>query len=207
MIVRRWQTFIHRGIFDNEAYPLIAFDGDSMALGLGPGYNMDNVAYAAKRVSCAVGGQTAVTMAANAATTIVPLYDSLRRNTLVVWAGINDLAGGATGADTYAVLAAYCTARKAEGWQIILLTAISNVNDVTGLPGFVTERLTLNALLRSNWATFVDYLLDGTLDSRLGATGAYADTTYFIDGVHLTSVGQAIIMDRMLPMLRELEYA
>jgi lysophospholipase L1-like esterase len=140
----------------------------------------------------AVSAQTIDDM--DAQTSVTATYDSRKGNqVLVVWAGTNDIYFGATGAATYALLAAYCAARRAVGFKVVVLTCLPRSN--AGTPaGFNTDRATLNTSIRANWATFADALADVAADSRIGDDGDELDTTYFdADKVHMNATGYGVI--------------
>lgn len=127
-------------------------------------------------------------------TSVDATYDA-RKGTmvLVIWAGTNDIYFGATGAATHTLLAAYCAARRAVGFKVVVLTALSRSN--AGTPaGFNTDRGILNTAIRANWSTYADALADVAADSRIGDNGDELDTTYFdADKVHMNATGYGVI--------------
>lgn len=153
-----------------------------------------------------VGGQTMATMATDAATQIDPLYYPPQRQVVIAWGGTNDLYFGASAATTYARIVAYATARKAAGWRVILLTILPRSN--SGTPaGFEVARQAVNASLLADFpaatgeagittgAAYADYLVHVGGDSMIGDAGDELNTTYYLDKVHLTSAGYAIVAD------------
>jgi lysophospholipase L1-like esterase len=140
----------------------------------------------------AVSAQTIDDM--DAQTSVTATYDSRKGNqVLVVWAGTNDIYFGNTAAGTYALLSAYCAARRAEGYKVVVLTALPRSN--AGTPGdFNTTRATFNTSIRAGWATFADALADVAADSRIGDNGDELDTTYYdADKVHMNATGYGVI--------------
>lgn len=120
-----------------------------------------------------------------------------QNNILVVWIGTNDMAvDGTDGVPLEADLAAYCAARRNNGWKVIVLTAIDRQN--AGLPGdFQTQRAAFNAAVVSNWAAYADALVDVAADTRLDDA---TDTTYFAaDKIHLNATGYGVVADLIWP--------
>lgn len=151
----------------------------------------------------AQGGVTLAFINEIAAVWIDPVYDATAANNVnIIWSGTNDLAGGTSGADTYALLATYCNARRAAGWdKLIVVTALprSAAGDAAN---HETLRQAFNTLLRANWATIADGLADVAADGRIGDEGDELDTTYYqADRVHLNTAGQAVIAGIMQPVV------
>lgn len=146
------------------------------------------------------------TMASDATTQIDPLYYPPQRQVVIAWGGTNDLYFGASAATTYARIVAYATARKAAGWRVILLTILPRSN--SGTPGsFETDRQSVNASLLADFSTataesgiwtgaaYADYLVHVGGDATIGDAGDENNTTYYLDKVHLTNAGYAIVAD------------
>lgn len=135
-----------------------------------------------------VDSETLATMVANAAANIDPLIVGGVTNVVVIWGGTNDFAlGGATVATVYANLQTYCNARKAAGWnKVLVITTVSRFGNNPGT-GHTNDFdiAAYNTLIRANWPTFADGLIDVAANANLGGLGAYANTTYFLaDQVH-----------------------
>ena len=138
-----------------------------------------------------VGGQDTADMIADADTQIDPLFDSRKRRDVVIcWEGGNDI-GSATAADAYDRLVAYCQGRQSAGFEVIILTL--SISDNT--EAWLARRIELNSLLIANWATFADAIVRIDQDPYLGDDGNPLDTDYFVDGVHMTPAGYAIVAD------------
>lgn len=175
---------------------LIVFDGNSMTAGA---YS----SYPATTVSALVGtwtahnfgvsGQTTIEMIADAAAQIDSLYDpDMLKNVVVFWEVTNDLKLGATRADAQARMVQYCQARKAAGWSVVVLTILPRTQ--VGLPEtFEDDRIAINSYILANYASFADAVADVASDSRIGDYGDSNDTTYFYDGVHMTTAGYNIV--------------
>jgi hypothetical protein len=145
----------------------------------------------------AVGGSLLSTMSARAAATDAKIL-SHARNVLSVFIGTNDDDPDTTFLTN---LAAYCDARRAAGWYVILMTLLPNI---AGL----TNRAIANPEIRL-WATsgsivpgkHIDAYCDFAADSIMGPDGARSNTTYYDGaGVHPTdfSLGSPNGHERLL---------
>jgi hypothetical protein len=91
---------------------------------------------------------------------IDPFFRPTRtENILVVWAGQADLANGATPGLVFDNLMAYCQARRAVGFKVVVVTLLP-VNSGAAQGSYEAERQTLNSRLRSQWPEFADALAD-----------------------------------------------
>lgn len=132
-------------------------------------------------------------MLANAPTVVDPLYQPGigKTNVVIIWGGSNDIANGGVNPTTvYNDLVSYCNARHAVGWKVVVVTMLSRV-------GFDTQKNTYNNLILANWMTFADGLVDFT-KTPLGVDGGYANTGYFVDGVHPNANTDATIIAPMI---------
>lgn len=140
-----------------------------------------------------ISGQITPTMTANAPTHIDPLYDaSLTQNIVIVWEGTNDLKQGATAAAAYANLVAYCQARQAAGWTVIILTILPR-SGVGTPPTFNADRATINTNIRNNYATFAAAVADVAANTDIGEDGDSDNPLYYSDGTHMTTAGYNIV--------------
>lgn len=122
----------------------------------------------------------------------------LRTNAvLTVWAGTNDIYNlSRTAAATWADFQAYCNARRAAGWYVIIITAIARGGGV--LSG---EMLAYRNLQVANWATCADDILDIT---AAVPTLADSSSAIYFDGIrtHPTDVTQpdiaAAVMNKVI---------
>lgn len=116
-------------------------------------------------------------------------YDPLRKNLIVLWVGVNDMiVHNVRAGALFDQLKTYCYSRKAEGWDVILCTEVS-MKGKNGDQIFDEERMLLNDTIRQTWMDYADGLADLGRSSVLGSQGAYADTKYFCDSIHLTPQG------------------
>lgn len=124
----------------------------------------------------------------DAATVIDPYFESRAgQNAVFIFAGTNDIAAGATAAQVHTALGAYCKARQTVGWKVFVATMLSR-------GGFDAGKNAYNDLIRANWTTYADALVDFAAIPQLGADGAFANLTYFqAGGLHPTPAGEALL--------------
>lgn len=131
----------------------------------------------------AVAGQTTTQMLANGSTQVDSLFASGKENIVTVLEGTNDLGMLQDATAVYDNLVAYCNARRAAGFKVVIGT-IPPSSFFSGTQE--TRRQTVNTNLRANWATFADALADFAADSRLSNN---LNSTYYTDGTHWTQAG------------------
>jgi lysophospholipase L1-like esterase len=157
----------------------------------------------------AVSGETVATMTTNAPSTIDPLVSSAYRNNIaVLFGGTNDIYFDADSDDTASTtisrVVAYCQARQAAGWQVVVTTLLPR-DDFPGtstLPAtqathFEARRQAFNTYIRNNWQSFANALADVGNDPNMGQAGDETNATLFTDGVHPTAAGAAIVAGYM----------
>jgi lysophospholipase L1-like esterase len=123
------------------------------------------------------------------------------RNILVLWGGVNDAAAGASATTIYTRIKAYCDARRAAGWdKIIVCTEIDAQSAaLQAVSWHSTIYPALNIALRAGYTDFADYLVDLGADSRLQDA---TDTTYFnVDLLHPNDTGYAVVQELITPYL------
>lgn len=116
-------------------------------------------------------------------------------NIIVVWEGTNDLYFNGNTTDAYNRLVTYCQDRQTAGWRVVILTILYRSfggNTPAGDSNAVYNGKidTVNASIRSNWATFADAICDVAANANLDDP---TDATYFFDGTHLTGTGRGLI--------------
>jgi hypothetical protein len=184
----------------------VVFVGDSRSVGTkGWTFPAVDLAYPAGSIgfggrgvgNWAVAGYTWTQITADAAN-IDALLISGQSNILVVWAGVN-YSPDTTGAQIYARLAAYCTARKAAGWKVVICSEIDCQDAAHNTAGWhVTMWPALNTLIAADHSFAAGYVDLGAIVGLQDAT----NLTYFIaDAVHLTDVGYALVRDAVYPVL------
>lgn len=150
---------------------------------------LTNLTPTSKWTNLGVGGYTWLDLTTNAATTDTYYSTLYKKNILVLFCGTNDIAGGADGATTYARALAYCQARQAAGWLIVIVTMLPR-GDAT----FEAKRVIYNNLVAANWQTFADAYYPAHLDANIGVASANTNLTYYnADQVHPINAGHAII--------------
>lgn len=119
---------------------------------------------------------------------LASLYSSERqKNILILNGGINDIAGGATGANTYASLLTIAAAAKSSGWTVIATTTLYWHSLSSGQQ---TELATYNSDVSGD-STHFDAVVDWNADATIGGYSNSANTTYF-DGIHQKDPAQLI---------------
>lgn len=117
---------------------------------------------------------------------------------LVCFGGTNDLYFGASATTVQDRIEAYCAASQTVGWKVIVCTLLPR-NDFPGTSSIdkathESRRQTVNAWLRSNWATFADALCDIGGNADIGQDGDEEDLTYYqSDKVHPNATGAGVI--------------
>ena len=140
------------------------------------------------------GGWNFGPLTGEAPSKIDPLFDPRQPlNVLLIFGGTNDLGGAHESAGTcFRRLVAYCRARKAaHPWRILVVTP-----PVAAYPAdFDAQMVEYDALIRRDWRSFADGVVDVQADFRLGVPGAEHNPTYFsaTDFTHLTDAGYAIV--------------
>lgn len=142
------------------------------------------------RYNWGIGGQTAATAALRYATRAGNSFDPTKRNILILFAGTNDLNGGATGTAAWASIVSEMQAARATGYKILVATMLPR-GDFS--PSAETERGVFNTLMRANWNTYADGLLDYAADPTMGAAGATSNTALYADLVHPTRYGDSLL--------------
>jgi lysophospholipase L1-like esterase len=173
---------------------LVDFEGDSITAGLGgttiyPTTVMAGLTPIVQGRNFAVAGNQISDLTARIATVDAQVNTARARNVLSVLIGHNDLvAGGESAATFVANLKTYCLARRAAGWnRIVLGTLLPST-----VSGFNATRDAVNTLIRAD-TSFYDYLADYDTNPTIGADSAAANTTYYIDGTHPTTAGYGLM--------------
>ena len=187
---------------------VVCFDGDSRTATKRWAFDSVDDAHPSGDIACggfgvanfARSGWQVSEMITDAATR-VDTQIGTGRNVLVLLGGVNDAAAGASAATIYASIKSYCEARRASGWdKIVLCTEIDAQSAATQAVGWhSTIWPALNTLLTAGYADFADYLCDLGADSRLQDA---TDTTYYnVDLLHPNDAGYAVIQELITPYL------
>jgi lysophospholipase L1-like esterase len=137
----------------------------------------------------ATGGEDIPDLEARAGAT--DKYLDQVRSVLCVWIGSNDLVSlPGSAVATEAALASYCADRQRMGWEVAVFTTLPR----NAGPTFEADRQAYNTLIRANWHSYADHLVDIGANSTIGDNGDQNNLTYYIvGGVHLTAAGQLIV--------------
>ena len=137
----------------------------------------------------AVIGQATGAMLSDAITDVDGKRDNTKINYVVAWEITNDITSASVTADAaYDRYTRYCLGRRATGSKIVAMTVLPRTGQTAD---FETKRTQINTWIRANWANFADALADVANEANLSNA---SNTTYFSDGTHLTSAGNAIVV-------------
>lgn len=195
----------------------VVCDGNSRTYGVGATHGVNDyptqlealLPAAWNVTNIGVGGENIDNMVARAAATDALLTSDAAANILIAWEACNQYkdhrtaVGAAGAAGVHASLAAYCAARKAAGWTVVVCTEITAQSEATR-PSFDAFRDEFNELMRVNYPAYAHALIDLAADTRIGtltAAQALADTTYFFDGTHLKPAGYAVVAELAYPVV------
>lgn len=144
------------------------------------------------------GGDTTQQLVDEFASGIAPFFDGLfARNVVVMFEVRNSTTNGQTAAQILASYQAYGAAARAAGFKFVAGTAPPTDGDAVG-QGVAGAA---NALIRANWPSFADALVDLELRPEFTPAGNIANATYYSDGVHLTDAGYAVIAAAVQPVV------
>lgn len=177
----------------------LVIDGDSISVGGGDHVNRFWVPImtlpGSLRVrNLAEGGKTIAGLVSEAAARIDPLLVPGERNVCLIWAGTNDISGGATGAAAYANLTTYIADRFAAGWDAVVA--------VTPLPrgvGAITGQYAAYRTLILANAAGASAVSDPIGNATLAADWIAGTNT--IDGVHPNDLGDSQIAPINQPVI------
>jgi lysophospholipase L1-like esterase len=140
------------------------------------------------------GGDTTETLLSEFPTGIAPFFDPVFARSIVVMFEVrNSSVAGKTAAQILASYQSYGAAARAAGFRFIAGTAPPTDGDAVG-HGVAGAA---NALIRANWPSFADGLVDLELVPQFTPAGDIANPTYYSDGVHMTDAGYALIASKV----------
>ena len=121
----------------------------------------------------------------------------------LVLAGGGDFLDGADPASVYESLKTYCAARRAAGFEVIVLTVLPRSTPST----FEAARTAYNQLLRDNWPAFADGLADIAADPRIGDALDNLDRQYYgADATHPNMAGYTVMAGVTAPVINSLTW-
>lgn len=142
---------------------------------------------------------TIATLTARAATTDT-FINPAKRNVLSVLIGTNDV-GGRNGDLIYVDVKAYCLARIAAGWKILICTDMSYTSG-----GIYNIRMRqFNSLIRNDpsfWHGLAEIGFDPNMGPILQPIAPSLNTTYFADGIHPSATGHQTMMPHWISGFR-----
>lgn len=161
---------------------------------------LDHTCHSYKSTS---GNRTLAEMIAEAPERVDTHYDQTAdADICVVMAGGGDLSSGADPQTVIDGLRTYCAARRAAGFRVVVLTLLPRSTPA----GFDAVRAVYNAMLLEQWPTFADGIADVTADPRIGVDGANLDPVYYLDQIHPTSAGYAVMAAAVAPALEGVDW-
>ncbi|HEX9962379.1 MAG TPA: GDSL-type esterase/lipase family protein [Pyrinomonadaceae bacterium] len=174
------------GLFRRET---VNYSGQTRDL-LGEGWDVYNRAVPGSSFNNISGGDFHLIL--SAASRIDVLYrPSAAQNILVISTGWNDVNGGESASTIKAQFIAYCLARKAQGWKVVV--APLPISNYQGQPViYPAIRLDVNAWLAQHWHEFADAYADFSADPVIGNNANTTDTVYWQDQLHMTQAGYTI---------------
>ena len=149
------------------------------------------VTFPVQNYNLAIGGQQVSTLVGLSSRTAAVYNAAKTKNIYVLVEGINDLRNGQSGAAVWNNLRTMFSRKRAEGWKTVGVT-ITGYQNFFGTNINQTEWNALNGFIRAGAGLDFDVLADVQANPTIGPVGACANTTYYLDGLHLTEAGDAI---------------
>jgi lysophospholipase L1-like esterase len=200
-----------------DGYPVnLAFEGDSQTSGVKVGAadaSLDNLLWPTQVrtllgedsrfsiANMAVGGSNFSTLESRAAA-LDATVSTHALNVLTVWCGTNETTVPGNAATTHASLRAYCLARRAAGWDKIIVATAMARGDQPNEPW----RSSFNGLIRANYTQYADALIDVAANANLGGGTSYLTSYFDVDQIHLSPTGcvemasiAAPVIDAVIP--------
>jgi lysophospholipase L1-like esterase len=115
------------------------------------------------------------------------------RNIYWLWAGTNDIIGGATDTDVETTVIAIAAAAHAAGFRVGLSNIVARSSFSTGQEAY---RQAFNTWTRANWTTYFDAFSDVGGDANIGClttpANCYNSSYFQADHIHLSASGAAL---------------
>lgn len=155
----------------------------------------------------AVSGQTITQMNADASTQIDGAFVANKLNIVTCWEVVNDYRmNGASLNYTYDQMVTYCQNRRARGFKVLVCTTMPSTYPTIPTT-FEADRLIMNQRFRDNYTSYADGLVDIGGHPILGNIAYCPDTRYFVDLIHLASLGHNIAKVEWLKGIEKILYA
>jgi lysophospholipase L1-like esterase len=110
------------------------------------------------------------------------------KHILSVLIGANDLKSYSSAAQYITDFAAYCAARRAAGWLVVVCTILPQTDATHN-----TRRASVNAAIAGWVGINCDAIADFASNTTMGDDADAANITYYSDGLHPTAAGQAVL--------------
>lgn len=112
----------------------------------------------------------------------------------VLWEGTNDLCSDTSRVNAYNRIVQLCQLAKQAGFKVIIATILPR--SYPGTPvSYESARKYVNNQIRLNYQNFADDIADVGGDPLMGDSADVNNTTYYLDKLHLTTVGYNRLAD------------
>lgn len=116
---------------------------------------------------------------------------------VVIWAGTNDLYGGANGNDVAEQLLIASQDRRDDGALTIVMSALPRTDGEAA--SFEAQRQVMRTNLAANWAARADCYFDVGGNALIGIQGSQNNPIYYqSDLTHLTQAGYTVVLAGVL---------
>lgn len=120
------------------------------------------------------------------------------RNILTVWAGTNDLINSVPADAIFQAYKDYLLNAREHGFETLAFTTLPRSAFTADQEA---QRVKLNQLIRAEYASFADGLVDVDAEALLSDP---SNLTYYSDGTHLTSAGTTLVAARVVSAINSL---
>ncbi len=156
-----------------------------------------------RSVMRAIAGLQVQQMIDRAPKHVIPVYDrEAPYNIIAVTEVLNSLAEGVSRENTFSQLVAYCQARRAEGWKVVVAPPLPCGAGIKQADlDWVKDQIV------ANWKTFADAIVRADLDPVLGSWDVWAKDkeakVYRNDTVHFTPRGNEMFAPYWVTAINE----
>jgi lysophospholipase L1-like esterase len=207
------RTIISNRTRANITNAILVCDGNSLTYGTGstnpttksyPGVLDADALFTTVTVyNLGISGQTTAQMSSDAVAQVDSLFNSGVTSIVVAWEVGNDLYYNGSVNDAITRFWAYCDARKAVGFKVIIINCPPRDQGTDfgdNSAQYNAKLVSANALL-ADYGSHADGLIDLAQDSRFQG---YNLTYYDADKVHFTDAGYQVIADLVKRKIQEL---